>query len=143
MGQLIVPAGAGEDFDWSADHIYVKTPHSLTDGRATVVEDILKPGFHLARHHHRRMTEIFYVLAGAIVFSFDDEAVRATPGMTISIPPNVWHDVQAEEGGRLLTVFSPGGFETYLQELAAQTPQQAADAALQAELAQRYDIWTQ
>ena len=74
----VVPAGAGVDYDWANDHLFVKAPMHLTDGRVTVVEDILKPGFDLARHQHRTMIEIFYVLEGEVTFELDDLSVVAT-----------------------------------------------------------------
>lgn len=141
MKQQTIGAGAGLDYDWSNDHIFVKTPASLTDGRLTLVEDTLKPGFRLARHQHKVMTEIFFVLAGEVTFAFDDETVVATPGTTLTIPPHIWHEVTCPQGGKLLTIFSPGGFDQYLAELAALTPAQSADAALMQSLAERYDTW--
>jgi hypothetical protein len=51
-------ARTGKSYDWSSDHVLVKSTLDLSDGRVTL-EDRLKPGFHLARHHHRWMIEIF------------------------------------------------------------------------------------
>jgi len=141
MRHHVVPAGAGPDYDWTNDHIYVKTPADMTDGRVTVVEDVLKPGFHLPRHHHRVMTEIFFVLDGEATFVFDDETVQAWAGMTVTVPANVRHEVSAPNGARLITVFTPGGFDRYLAELAALAPDQLEDADFMAALGQRYDIW--
>ncbi|MCA9973588.1 MAG: hypothetical protein KC425_25420, partial [Anaerolineales bacterium] len=62
MKQQIVEPGQGPDYDWAKDHIFVKSALDWTNGRVTVVEDMLKSGFYLARHHHRVMTEIFYIL---------------------------------------------------------------------------------
>jgi hypothetical protein len=39
MKQHVVAAGHGPDYDWSQDHISVKTPMELTDGRVSVIED--------------------------------------------------------------------------------------------------------
>ena len=139
--KYLVPTGGGLDYDWSNDHVFIKTPLELTDGRVTVVEDILKPGFHLATHHHRAMVEIFYVLEGEVTFRFDDETVVATPGATVSVPANARHEVDCPAGGRLITIFTPGGFDHYLAGLAALTPAELADAALLSSLAERYDIW--
>jgi len=141
MKHQVIPAGGGRDYDWAKDHVYIKTANELTGGRVTVVEDTLKPGFHLTRHHHRSMVEIFFILEGEIRFTFDDELVVATPGMTINIPPNVWHDVATEGGGKLLTVFTPGGFDSYLSKIAAMTQDQLADEALMKRLSEEYDIW--
>src|SRR5581483_9831440 len=134
MKQPIRPTGQGPDYDWSNDHMYVKTGQDMTGGRLTMVEDSLKPGFHLARHHHKIMTEIFYILEGEIAFTFDDETVLGRPAMTITIPPNVWHEVTCEQGGKLITIFTPGGFDRYLQELASLSRDQFADEVLQTAL---------
>ncbi len=141
--QQIIPAGRGKDYDWSNDHVFVKTTLDVTDGRVTVVEDTLKPGFDLARHYHKKMTEIFYILEGEVSFEFDDaaEPVIATRGMTINIPPNVWHHVRSPKGATLLTIFSPGGFDKYLSEMAPLSPAQLADAAFMTALAEKYDSW--
>jgi quercetin dioxygenase-like cupin family protein len=141
MKQQVLESGGGPDYDWANDHICVKTASDHADGRITVVEDTLKPGFHLARHFHKKMTEIFYVLEGEVTFNFDDESVVASRGMTINIPPNVIHEVISEEGGRLITVFSPGEFDKYLAEMAAMTETQFADGVLMRTLAEQYDTW--
>jgi quercetin dioxygenase-like cupin family protein len=86
MKQHVVAAGHGPDYDWSQDHISVKTPMELTDERVSVVEDVLKPGFHLPAHRHRSMVEIFYILEGEVTFAFEDETVIATPGTTVTVP---------------------------------------------------------
>jgi len=139
--QQVIESGGGPDYAWTNDHIYVKTTCDHADGRVTVVEDTLKPGFHLSRHYHKTMTEIFYILEGQVTFNFNDETVLASPGMTINIPPHVTHEVISKEGARLITVFSPGGFDKYLKEMAAMTEAQFADGVLMRTLAEKYDTW--
>jgi mannose-6-phosphate isomerase-like protein (cupin superfamily) len=141
MKQLIVPPGAGKSYDWSKDHMFVKSTLDLSDGRLTLAEDHLKPGFFLARHHHKKMIEIFYVLEGSVEFAFDDETVTATPGTTLNVPPDVWHQVRSTAGAKMLTIFSPGGFDRYLEELVALPEGSYADLALMRELSERYDIF--
>ncbi len=141
MPQQIIQSGHGRDYDWANDHIFVKTTLDLSEGRVTLVEDTLKPGFHLARHHHRTMVEIFYILEGEVEFTFDNETVIATAGMTINIPPDTWHDVKSVKGGKLLTIFSPGGFDQYLEKLASLSTEQFADEAFMTDLAEKYDTW--
>ncbi len=143
MKQHIVPAGDGPDYDWTNDHIFIKTPAEMTDGRVTLVEDILKPGFHLPRHHHQVMTEIFFVVEGEATFAFDDETVQATVGMTVTVPPGIRHEVSSPGGARFITVFTPGGFDHYLAELAALAPAQMDDPAVITALGRRYDIWVE
>lgn len=142
MKQQIINPGQGQEYDWTKDHIFVKTALDLTAGRVTLVEDTLKPGFHLARHYHREMTEIFYILEGEVEFKFDDGSVVATPGTTVNVPPRNWHEVSSEQGGKLLTIFSPGGFDKYLAEMAVLTDTQASDEKFMTSLAEKYDTWT-
>ncbi len=141
MSAIVVPPGGGTDHDWAQDHVFVKASMGLTDGRATVVEDVLKPGFHLARHHHRRMVEIFYILDGDVDFTFDDGTTLAGPGTTIVIPTSVWHEVSCSSGGRLITVFTPGGFDKYLDELARMNDKQLQDPEAMRRLNEEFDIW--
>lgn len=141
MKQQIILPGQGKSYDWSKDHVHIKSTLDLSDGRLTLVEDRLKPGFSLARHHHKKMIEIFYVLDGEVEFRFDDESVIATPGTTLNVPPDVWHEVTSAQGARLLTIFSPGGFDRYLEELVVLTESQYADAAFMRDLSERYDIF--
>lgn len=119
----------------------MKTPMELTDGRVSVVEDVLKPGFHLPAHRHRSMVEIFYILDGDVTFAFEDETVIATPGTTVTVPANTRHEVTCPDGGRLVTIFTPGGFERYLGDLADLNREQLDDADFVRELGERYDIW--
>jgi quercetin dioxygenase-like cupin family protein len=141
MKQRIVQAGEGKRYDWSKDEVVVKSTLDLSDGRLTLVEDRLKPGFFLARHHHKKMIEIFYVLEGLVEFKFDDETVLAEPGTTLNVPPDVWHEVTSRDGARLLTIFSPGGFDRYLEELVALPEGAYADAARMRQLSEKYDIF--
>lgn len=41
----------------------------------------------------------------------------------------------------MITIFTPGGFDHYLAELAGMSPEQYADAELMETLGERYDIW--
>ncbi|MEM7332538.1 MAG: cupin domain-containing protein [Chloroflexota bacterium] len=143
MNYEIVKPGAGIEYEWSSDHIFVKTVGKLADGRVSMVEDTVKPGFHLGRHHHKKMTEVFYILEGEMTLIFDDETVVATPGMTINVPPNVWHEAKSENGAKMLSLFSPAGFEDYLAELKTLSDEQFADEAFMQALNEKYDIWNE
>jgi quercetin dioxygenase-like cupin family protein len=137
---VILP-GQGKTYDWSKDRVLVKSTLDLSDGRLTMVEDTLKPGFFLARHHHKKMIEIFYVLEGSVEFAFDDERVTAERGTTLNVPPDVWHEVKSPAGAKLLTIFSPGGFDRYLEELVTLTEGQYGDSSFMRALSERYDIF--
>lgn len=141
MDYEIIQPGKGIEYEWSSDHIFVKTIGNLADGRVSMVEDTMKPGFHLGRHHHKQMTEIFYILEGELTLIFDDETVVASAGTTINIPPNVWHEAKSENGAKMLSIFSPAGFEDYLAQMKTLTDEQFADEAFMQALNEKYDIW--
>lgn len=136
-----VAVGEGATYDWSADRVCVKTTADQTAGRLTVVEDTLKPGFRLPWHHHKTMVEIFYILDGEVLFEFDTGAVTLHRGDTLTIPPAVRHQVSCAQGARMLTLFTPGGFDHYLSDLAKLTDEQLADPALLDWIGNTYDIW--
>lgn len=141
MNYEIIQPGEGIEYKWSSDHIFVKTIGNLAKGRVSMVEDTLKPGFHLGRHYHKKMIEIFYILEGEVTLIFDDETVIASAGTTINVPPNVWHEAKSENGAKMLSVFSPAGFEDYLAQMKTLSDEQFADEAFMQALNEKYDIW--
>ena len=138
---LLVRSGEGKNFDYSQDHCFIKLDSSITQGELSMVEDELKPGFKLARHHHKRMTEVFYVLEGKIDFVLDDRTETLLQGDTLTILPNTWHAAECAQGGRMLTIFKDGRFDEYLKKLDTMTSEQFADAELMKSLAEEYDIF--
>ncbi len=138
---IVIPPGSGQDYPWSLDHVFVKVPDAVTEGRVTLVEDTLKPGFLLSRHVHKKMVEIFYMLDGEVEFRFDDETVTVTTGTTVIVPALLWHEVASDAGAKLLTIFTPGGFDRCLAAMVKLPPEHANDAAAIAELEERFDIW--
>ncbi|MEM6796605.1 MAG: cupin domain-containing protein [Acidobacteriota bacterium] len=137
----LVRKGGGRDYDYSMDHCFVKLASESTGGELSLVEDALKPGFTLARHHHKRMTEVFYILEGEVEFAFDDETVLLGPGDTLTIPPNVWHAAACRDGGRMLTIFKDGRFDDYLERLSTLSEAQFQDEELMRSLSEEFDIF--
>lgn len=141
MTQHWIAAGQGLNYEWANDHIFVKTPQDASGEQVTLIEDTLKPGFHLPRHHHRQTLEIFYILEGEVSFQFDDETVVATPGVALTLPPHTWHEVRSPAGAKMLTILSPGGFDRYMEVLASLPPEALADEGQMTALSEKYDIW--
>ncbi|MEZ5094849.1 MAG: cupin domain-containing protein [Nocardioides sp.] len=137
----VVRATEGTAYDWANDRVRVLGAATWSDRALTLVEDTLKPGFLLPRHHHRLMTETFYCLSGRVLFVFDDEQVALTAGDAVTVPPRVHHQVSSADGARLLTVFSPGGFDLYLSEVADLVAREVDDPQLLLDLGHRHDIW--
>ncbi len=136
-----VEAGKGKNYDYAQDHCFVKLASADTDGELCMVEDALKPGFFLGRHHHKRMTEVFYILEGEVEFVLDDQTVLVRAGDTITVPPNVWHAARCEYGGRMLTIFKDGRFDEFLERLSQMSDAQFQDAELMRSVAESFDIY--
>ncbi|WP_462248566.1 cupin domain-containing protein [Ekhidna sp.] len=137
----VIRNGEGDDYDYSQDHCYVKLSSNNTNGELSFVEDSLKPGFFLARHHHKIMTEIFYILEGEIDLIFDNETITAKAGDTITVPPNVWHAASCKSGGKMLTIFKDGQFDLYLEKLSQLSDSDFADLELMKSISAEFDIY--
>ena len=137
----IIRQGEGENYNYSQDHCFVKLSSNSTNGELCFVEDMLKPGFYLARHHHKIMTEVFYILEGEVELIFDDEFIIAKAGDTVTVPPNVWHAAKCEKGGKMLTIFKNGQFDLFLAKLSTLSDSDFADAALMKSVSAEFDIY--
>lgn len=139
----IIRNGEGQNYNYSQDHCFIKLSSTNTNGELCFVEDTLKPGFYLARHHHKIMTEVFYILEGEVELIFDDETITAGPGDTVTVPPNVWHAAKCEKGGKMLTIFKNGRFDVYLERLSTMTASDFADAEGMKALNAAFDIYNE
>ena len=137
----IIREGKGENYNYSQDHCFVKLSSKHTNGELCLVEDTIKPGFFLPRHHHKIMTEVFYILEGKIELIFDDETIICKPGDTITVPPNVWHAAKCDGGGKMLTIFKNGQFDLYLEKLSRMSESEFADKELMQSISAEYDIY--
>ncbi|WP_276391953.1 cupin domain-containing protein [Eudoraea chungangensis] len=137
----LVKQGEGENYDYSQDHCYVKLSSEQTNGELCLIEDTLKPGFHLARHHHKIMTEVFYMLAGELELIFDNKTIILKEGDTITVPPNVWHEAICKEGGKMLTIFKNGQFDVFLKQLSLMSSKDFSNAELMKATSEKFDIY--
>ena len=137
----IIRNGQGENYNYSQDHCFVKLSSKHTNGELCLVEDAIKPGFYLPRHHHKIMTEVFYILEGEIELIFDDETLVCKPGDTITVPPNLWHAARCQHGGKMLTIFKNGQFDLYLEKLSQMSESEFADKDLMKSVAAEHDIY--
>ena len=137
----IIRNGEGENYNYSQDHCFVKLSSRNTNGELSFVEDKLKPGFFLGRHHHKIMTEVFYILEGEVELIFDDESIVCRSGDTITVPPNVWHAARCEKGGKMLTLFKNGQFDLYLERLSKMSDSDFANKNLMKSVSAEFDIY--
>lgn len=137
----IIRTGEGENYNYAQDHCFIKLSSNHTKGELSFVEDTLKPGFFLARHHHKIMTEIFYILEGEVELIFDDETITAMPGDTVTVPPNIWHAAGCKNGGKMLTIFKNGQFDLYLEKLSKLSDSDFEDAEKMKSISAEFDIY--
>lgn len=138
-----VPPGGGKDYDWSADHTFVKVSAEDTGGVYALMEDNLKSSFALGLHLHKYHAETFYILEGEVDFHIDGDWMTTTPGACIHIPPGVPHAVILAKGissARMLMIFQPSGFDQFLAELGAMAESDFDDQAKMDALNEKYDI---
>lgn len=136
-----VKKGQGANYDYAQDHCFVKLSSRDTNGELCLIEDTLKPGFHLKRHHHKIITEIFYMLEGEMELAFDEETILLQPGDTITVPPKVWHEAKCQAGGKMLTIFKNGRFDIFLEELSTMTETQFSNAEFMTSFSAKFDIY--
>lgn len=137
----LIRKGEGENYNYSQDHCFIKLSSRQTNGELCIVEDTLKPGFHLKRHHHKIMTEVFYMLEGEMELVFDDETIILKEGDTLTVPPNIWHIATCVEGGKMITVFKNGQFDFFLEELSKMKPDDFTNQELMKSISEKYDIY--
>ena len=114
-----------------------------TDTKHTSMFDWTIPaGFSTGLHVHRVQEETFYLLEGECQWVIGEEAVRATPGTYVFIPPGVPHNIRnlTNAPARVLMTVSPPGHEHYFEELAEAVGRGSTpDPTVIAELRGRYD----
>lgn len=137
----IIRNGEGENYNYSQDHCFVKLSSNYTNGELSFVEDTLKPGFYLGRHHHKIMIEVFYILEGEVEIIFDDYTVVAKPGDTVTVPQNVWHAASCKNGGKMLSIFKNGQFDLYLERLSKMSDADFENKALMEATSAEFDIY--
>lgn len=138
-----LPPRGGKDYDWAADHTFVKVSAADTGGQYTLMEDNLKASFALGLHLHRYHAETFYVLEGSVDFCVDGDWMTAESGACLHVPPGVPHACTLADGceaGRMLMIYQPSGFDGYLAELSQMGEADFADTAKMAALNDKYDI---
>jgi hypothetical protein len=85
-------------------------------------------------HLHQKEEEHFVVLEGTYRVAVEDKIFDVAPGTSVAVTkgvPHAWRNLSSSPG-RLLAIFTPGGFERLVQEVIS------APAGNVEELAARY-----
>ena len=119
-GGIVLPPGGGERIVSWGTEATIKTVGADTANAYAAVEFTLQPapapGPPPHIHPH---TEAFYILEGNISFRVGDQSLRVSPGAFLLVPGGVAHSFANADRSRsrMLTLFSPPGFEAYFREV--------------------------
>jgi mannose-6-phosphate isomerase-like protein (cupin superfamily) len=105
----------------SGGWIAVRLHRADTAGRLGLIEMEVPAGFGgLPLHVHPGFDETFRVLAGELTFRVGGDVVVVGPGGLVHVPGAVPHTFAELAGrpARVLLVASPGGHESYFEDLA-------------------------
>lgn len=113
-----VGAEGGERLHYAGMEFAIRASAASTDGAFSIVEEIHPVDAPLHTHAHH--DEFFYVLEGEHVFTVGDTEYPAGPGDAVFGPRGVPHAQRRliAGTGRILTMFSPAGFEGFFRDLA-------------------------
>lgn len=101
------------------ERIAVRLSSCDTNGAYAVVESLAAPGCCVAMHLHQKEEEHFVVLEGTYRVAVEDKIFDVAPGTSVAVPkgvPHAWRNLSSSPG-RLLAIFTPGGFERLVQEV--------------------------
>ena len=98
-----------------------------------------------AMHVHHDAEEAFYVLDGEITIRMGADSIQAIAGSFVLIPRETPHtfDNASDHPSRMLTIFSPPGFEQFFPQVAALTEPAGSPAFLAAVESIRHSLNTE
>ena len=98
-----------------------------TGGAYCLLDVSLAPGIGVPRHTHTREDETYYVLSGELKVEAGDQTFLLRPGDTLFAPRNIPHQLKntGQAENRYLLVFSPAGFENFIDATAVTAPEGA------------------
>lgn len=114
-----VGRSGGERLRFAGMEAVIRASTESTGGAFSIVEEI--DPIDVPLHIHHRHDELFFVLDGEHVFTVGDRTFEAAPGDLVFGPRGVPHAQRrvVARTGRILTMFTPSGFEGFFRDLAA------------------------
>ena len=113
-----------------------------TDGEYCAFELVTPRGEGVPLHVHEREDELYYILEGAFEIQCGDAVFTAESGAMAVLPRNIPHAFRnaGTVPARALTVFIPGGFDVFVEELNRLSPEDAADEEKRIPIRRKYGI---
>ena len=141
---VFIPPGAGLKGKIAKSDIVFKLNKTQTSGHFGSSEITIPPGqLGAPPHYHKSFDEICIVLEGAVHIMVEDEVIEVKKGGWLLRPRGKVHTFwnSGKKKARVIELCSPGGHESYMQELAGlfENGARPQPGDLQ-KLADRYDI---
>jgi quercetin dioxygenase-like cupin family protein len=136
----VTDASNGDTLDLGTITLRLLAVAEQTNGAFAVGEFSGGEGPWTVPHVHQHTEESFYVLDGAFTFTLGADEVEAGPGSFIRVPPGTRHELRAARGGgRVLTMWVPGGTEAMFVELSQMPPGSLHDPQARKAISMRFD----
>jgi mannose-6-phosphate isomerase-like protein (cupin superfamily) len=113
-----------------------------THGAYCAFEFVTPAGDGVPLHVHAREDELYYILDGVFEIQCDGKVFTAESGAMAVLPRNIPHAFRntSKAPARALTVFIPGGFDVFVQELNQLSAADAADEDKRNVIRRKYGI---
>lgn len=143
-GLLVVASAAlaHEPVSWNGATYQVVLSAEESNGRSGMFTvAVTEPGGP-PLHVHHDADEYFYVLEGAARFQVAGETREVAAGQVAFVPRGSEHSyrVVSEDGGRMLTIVIPGGFEDFFAAMAAENLVIPDDMGRIGEIAEQFNL---
>jgi quercetin dioxygenase-like cupin family protein len=136
----VIEGSRGATLDLGTIRLRLLAVAEQTGGTFAVGEFSGAEGPWTVPHVHQHTEESFYVLDGAFTFTLGTEETEAGPGSFIVVPRGTRHEMRAAAGGgRLLTLWVPGGPEAMFVELSRMPPGSLRDPEVRKAISARFD----
>jgi quercetin dioxygenase-like cupin family protein len=128
--------------EWLGVHYKTILKTGDTGGAISVVDSVSPPNSGPPRHIHHDADETFVMLTGDTLFWLEGEQFNRGPGETMFVPRGKEHTfrVLSDTPSRHLTILTPGGFEGFFSEMAANGYRIPEDMPAIEECAGRYQL---
>ncbi len=136
---VFVPPREGRVF---LGNLTCRVSSASTLGEYCAFEVVTPPGEGVPLHVHSREDEVYYILEGTFEIRCGGRVFTAKAGAMAVLPRTIPHAFRnlGTTPSRALTTFIPGGFDVFVEELDALSPQDAADEGTRSSIRRKYGI---
>ncbi len=137
---LFIDGSASDSYELGTIKMRLLATADRTDGLFAMGEFAGGEGPWTVPHVHKKSEESFYVMDGLFTFTIGTDDIEAGPGSFIVVPRGLNHVMRAgPDGGRLLTLWTPGGLEAMFIELSRMPVDSLRDPEVRKALSLRFD----